>query len=156
MTISETMAETIARAIGESLFSSSGNYPKDTAQSNLNGKTPYANDGTLRYFFSRIVKTRVTDHGLIFMLVESVAADYQNRSRGFRFVAFDLFGKVINDRAGANPEELLSTSAKCEKAMWVWANSFDTLSHYKTAMTETAARLNRKCDDLMTCVESLS
>ena len=155
MTISETMAETIARAIGESLFSSSGNYPKDTAQSNLNGKTPYANDGTLRYFFSRIVSTRTTDHGLVFMLIESTAADYQNRSRGFRFVAFDLFGKVINDRACANTEELISTSAKCEKAMWAWVNNFDTLSHYKTAMAETTARLNRQTNDLLACVESL-
>lgn len=150
-----TIAENIARAIGENLFSSSGNYPKETAQRNLSGKTHYCDESTLRYFFSRINSVRVVDDGLVLIIIESTAADYQNKSRGFRFVAFDLFGKVINDRASAISEELLSTSAKCEKALWLWVNSFDVLSHYKKTMTERAARLNRQYDDLLTCAESL-
>ena len=116
------------------------------AQRNLSGKTHYADDETLRFFHARINSARTSHEGLIFAMVESVATDSRNTSRGFRFVAFDLLGTVLNDRTHAD-----STHAKSDKAigeMLAWLESFDAMAHYKTAMAERAARLKRESAEL--------
>jgi len=136
------IARDIARAFGVSLFDRNSYAAKDKAQANLSGRTHYVDDDTLRFFHSRISSARAIEHETIFLIVESVAADYQNRSRGFRFVAFDLNGSVINDRKG--PETLHRTSAQAEKEMWAWANAFDTLAHYKARLIERAERAKRE------------
>ncbi len=123
--LTQTVAREIALALNANIFDRRNSIsPKANAQANLSGRTHYVNDDTLRYFFSRIVRTREIEHGLLFLLIELVAGDHQNRSRGFRFVAFDLCGTVINDRISANPESLFRTSAAAEKAMWDWADFF--------------------------------
>ena len=112
-----------------------------------------ADDDTLRFFHANINSAHVADHGLIFAIVESLAADYSNSRRGFRFVAFDLFGTVLNDRDSA--ENLASKSDKATKDMWAFLNSFDALAHYKTAMLERAARLRRESDDMAKAAKAL-
>lgn len=144
--VTEQTARSIARALNVSRFERCGYDAKAMAQRNLQGKTHYAEDDTLRFFHARIVNARAAHEGLIFCLVESVANDPDNRSRGFRFVAFDLFGTVLNDRDSAGG--LCSKSAKADVQMDEWLKNFDVLCHYKSAMLERVARLKREAAEM--------
>ncbi len=77
------------------LFREESNDPKTNAQRNLAMRTHYADDDTLRFFYARILSTRVIAGGLLFGLVESVALDPNNSRRGYRAVIFDVFGTVV-------------------------------------------------------------
>lgn len=146
-------ARAIARALHVSLFDRCGYDPKAIAQRNLSGKTHYVDDDTLRFFHSRINYARVSHDGLIFALVESVARDFENTSRGFRFVVFDLFGTVINDRDSADATH--SKSDKAHDALNQWLSGFDALAHYKTAMLERAERMKREASDMAKVARSI-
>jgi hypothetical protein len=150
----ETTARKIAHAVNESRFENYGYDAKACAQRNLSGRTHYVDDNTLRFFHSRINSARPEMSGLVLVLIESVAADFRNRSRGFRFVVFDLFGSVINDRAGH--DSLLRTSEQARKAASAWLRGFDVLAHYRDAMTERAGRLARDAAALTACASDLS
>lgn len=144
--LSDETARTIAHAIGTAPFERRSYDAKFMAQQNLSGKTHYADDDTLKFFHARINHCRTECHGLILVIVESAAKDMHNTSRGHRFVAFDLFGTVINDR-----DHVDAMRAKSDKAiddMHAWLESFDVLAHYKGAIAERAARLKRQADDM--------
>lgn len=140
------LAREIALAASANLFSHYGGNAKYKAQGNLSGKTHYADDDTLKFFHARINSCWTKCQGLILVITESVAADYNNTKRGHRFVAFDLFGTVINDRDHA--DAMQPNSDKAHKAAHEWLESFDVLAHYKAALTERADRLKRDADDM--------
>lgn len=139
-------ARAISIAIGKSLFERRGYDAKYMAQSNLKDKTHYCDDDTLKFFHAKINSARVSHDGLLFGMVESVANDPGNRSRGFRFVVFDLFGTVLNDRDHA--DAMHAKSDKAAAAMAEWLESFDVLAHYKRAMLERADRLKREAAEM--------
>jgi hypothetical protein len=149
----EQTARAIADAIGTSRFERYGYDAKSAAQRNLSGRTHYADDDTLRFFHARILSAQPQCEGSILVTVESVAADMRNTSRGFRFVAFDLFGTVINDRLSV--ESLHKKSDQARQAAADWLESFDALEHYRAAMTERAERLERQAAKLTDCAKSL-
>tara|TARA_R110000787_G_C13314996_1_gene435868 strand:+ start:365 stop:886 length:522 start_codon:yes stop_codon:yes gene_type:complete len=68
---------------------------KYNAQRNLQGRSHYATDETLRFHHSRILNSNAILDGLFFKIVESVALDMHNTKRGFRVVVFDLFGNTV-------------------------------------------------------------
>ena len=139
-------ARKISQSLSTSLFSRCGYDAKYCAQRNLTGKTHYVDEDTLKFFHARIVLTRAMQEGLLFGLVESVAKDSDNMSRGFRFVVFDLFGTVLHDRA--HVEAMHNKSDKAAAAMAEWLKSFDVLAHYKCAMLERADRLKREAAEM--------
>jgi len=98
--------------------------PKWDAQRNLEGRTHYVDDDTLKYHKSRILNTRVTDNGLLFAIIESYAVDHNNSTRAFRPVIFDIFGNVI-DRPKL--EDGYKTSNKAISAMWDTLNDIDAI-----------------------------
>lgn len=153
--ITEETARNIARAIGVSLFERAGYTAKACAQHNLTGKTHYCEDSTLRFFFSRINSARARCEGTVFLIVESVAADHQNTSRGFRFVAFDLFGTVLNDRPNAISDDLRRKSDKAEQDAADWLESFDVLAHYRHALAERAERLQSQAAEMISAAAKL-
>jgi len=63
---------TISTAANVELFGHKSSDPKHNAQQNLNGRTYYVDDDTLRFFTSRIVSAYPTENGLFFKIVESV------------------------------------------------------------------------------------
>lgn len=145
--LTDDTARTIAHAIGTRPFERHGDDAKYSAQRNLDGKTHYADDDTLKFFHARINSCRTECHGLVLILSESAAKDMHNSARGHRFVAFDLFGTVIiayHDHIDA----MHSKSDGARAAMREWLESFDVLAYYKAAMTERAARAKRAADDL--------
>lgn len=68
---------------------------KYDAQLNLEGRTHYVDDDSLRFHHAKVLETRVHYNGLLFSLIESTGLDMHNTKRGFRYVIFDLFGNVI-------------------------------------------------------------
>ena len=144
--LTDDTARAIAHAIGCRPFDRHGYDAKYSAQRNLDGKTHYADDDTLKFFHARINSCRTECNGLVLILIESAAKDMNNSARGHRFVAFDLFGTVLNDRDHVDAMHSKSDGARV--AMRNWLDSFDVLAHYKAAMTERAARAKRAADDL--------
>jgi len=151
--ITRELALSIARTLDVSVFERKSSYTKDDAQANLSGRTHYVDDSTLKCFHSRIMSARYTDHGMLFAIVESVAADYQNKRRGFRFVVFDLDGTVVNDRASA--VDVVSTSAKAEKDMWAFLDGFDVIAHYKKTLAYKADRFKARAAEMARVAKSL-
>ena len=104
------------------LYKTESYTPKWNAQSNLNGRTHYVDDDTLKFHKSRILSSRVVDQGLIFALIESCAANPDNMLRVFRYVIFDIFGTVIER---PNLYGSFKSKKSAEKAMWASLNDID-------------------------------
>lgn len=96
--LNDVTARAIADALRVSRFERTGYDAKAMAQRNLNGRTHYADDDTLKFFHARINACRTEAHGLLLTMLESTASDFKNMSRAHRFVVFDLFGNVVNAR----------------------------------------------------------
>jgi hypothetical protein len=141
----------IARAAGCCKFDRHGYDAKTNAQRNLSGRTHYVDPDTLRFFHSRLVHTEIHAEGLLFALVESVAEDMGNTTRGFRFVMFDLFGTVINDRK----DTLHRTSDKARQALAEWLEAFDVADHYRKTLRNRAERMQREAADLLAAAEQI-
>lgn len=107
------------------LYRQESSDPKDNAQRNLMGRTHYVDDDTLRWHKSRILSARHSPDGLLFYIVESCALDMNNRSRGFRYVIFNLFGEVISR---PDLEHCERTSEAATKAMYRWLDTVDALA----------------------------
>jgi hypothetical protein len=121
------------------LYWNESSYPKINAQRNLCGRTHYVDDATLKGFYSRIISARHTNGGLLFAIVTSDAKDYQNRSRGFRYVIFDLFGNVVERNPNSVDREFFRTSEKAAKAMWAAIAALDAADITRKAI-ESAER----------------
>ena len=118
---------------------------KINAQRNLEGRTHYVDDSTLRFHKSRVISTHITDGGLLFSLVESVAMDMHNTQRGFRFVIFDVFGSVVSR---CDIDDCHSTSDKARKAMWEALQSMDAKAITLAAIDEQAKAHAREMECL--------
>ena len=140
------------------LYRSESSYPKDNAQRNLQGRTHYVDDDTLRYFHSRIISARETDGGLLFAIVTSDAKDHKNRSRGFRYVIFDLFGSVVERNPSSVNREYFRTSEKATKAMWAALNALDAVAITQAAVANAekyhALEMDRVRADVARLVEA--
>lgn len=112
-------------------FENTGSNPKYNAQRNLQGRTHYVDDDTLRFHKSKILSARSIDSGLLFAIVTSDAVDYQNTKRGFRFVVFDMFGTVLQR---TSLDAVYRTSAQATKAMWEYVNAIDATAHTREAI----------------------
>ena len=134
------------------LYRNESSDPRSNAQRNLAGRSHYCDDDTLRYFHSRIISSRHTDGGLLFALVESVAKDHENKSRGFRYVIFDLFGSTIDRKT----DRYWSTSQRATTAMWEALNAIDaeavTRAAIENARRSYALELDRTSQALEKCI----
>lgn len=140
------LAQQIARAIGARPFDHQSYDAKYDAQRSLSGKTHYADDDALKYFNARINRSGNAAGGLLFWIIESVAQDPDNQSRTNRFVVFDLFGTVVNDREHLDAG--YSSTDRAKRACQEWIESFDVAAHYKAALVDRAERAKRDAADL--------
>ena len=58
---------------------------------------------TLRFHKSRIISTHTSPDNLLFAIVETCAADWQNRTRICRSVVFDVFGNIVERKEWPSP-----------------------------------------------------
>ncbi|WP_407156325.1 hypothetical protein [Bradyrhizobium sp. STM 3557] len=120
------------------LFSCKSSDAKANAQRNLQGRTHYVDDDTLRFHKSRVISARHTDGGLLFAIVTSDSLNFENTKRGFRYVIFDIFGCVI-DRTTI--EDAFRRSEQATKAMWDALNVIDAKAHTLAAIEKRRTRV---------------
>lgn len=123
------------------LYSDCLSHPKYNAQRNLDGRTHYVDDDTLRFHKSRILKAKASYNGLYFYLIESCAADSNNTRRVFRGVVFDVFGTVVSR---PRLDEGLKTRKQAETAMWEDINKIDWYKHTNDAIKQQSVRASRE------------
>lgn len=144
-----TLTNTL-RAAGFSLFDRDPYGARQCAQANLQGRTHYVEDGTLRFFHSRILSARAVHMGAAFLIVESCAANYDNTSRKTRFVLFDVDGHVIHR------SEDCGTKDKALRAFGAWFEGFGLEAYYAEKMAADAARMKTKAADLAKHAKALA
>lgn len=132
---------TIIQSLNVELFSDKSSYMVNNVERNLMGRTHYVDKDTLRFFNARIVGGSDQCAGTVFRLIESLPNGF-NGKRGFRFIAFDVFGTVLNER------EFFTTSQKATNAFYTWLGTFDLTGHYREAFASRASRAKREHDDL--------
>lgn len=123
---------------GPGLFTDRSSYALPQAQRNLEGRTHYVDDATLKYFGSRVLSCGMTDDNSILYLIESCKTSYDGGGREFRFVVFDVFGTAV-ERAYLGKG--FKNSEQARRAMWDWLNSFDAQAHYLEVLARRAACL---------------
>ena len=102
--------------------------PKYNAQRNLQGRTHYVDDATLRCFRSRVLLTAINFDGLLFGLVESVSLNPNHTARG------------------KGLEDCRKTRAAAEKDMRRTMQSVDALAHTLAAIAEQKRAYGRDLD----------
>jgi len=140
-TIDNNALAQIIRSLGVELFSDKSSYMVYNAVRNLESRTHYVDKGTLKYFSARIVGGSDQCAGTVFRLVESLPNGFQGK-RGFRFVAFDVFGTVLNER------EFFTSSQKATNGFYTWLGTFDLVGHYREAFATRATRAKRESDEM--------
>lgn len=113
--------------------------PKYNAQRNLQGRTHYVDDDTLRLHKARILSSRAHAGGLLFSLIESVVLDMNSTQRGFRYVVFDVFGSVLEH---ASLDDAYKTRNAAAKAL---AEYLETLNAVQ--ITRQAIARQRKLQE---------
>ena len=119
--------------------------PLAVAQDQLNGRTHYYNDETLKYFKARVLYAKPASSGLLFVTVESVPKNYDGTGRGFRAVCFDLFGESVYK---PDFEQLHKTRDKALKDFYAWLEEFSELDHYRNKLATQRIQLMRKAEGL--------
>lgn len=135
------------------LYSNASSYPKDNAQRNLQGRTHYVDDNTLKGFHSRILSARATHEGMLFAITTSDAGDYQNKTRVHRYVIFDVFGTVLER---PTIEESFRTSKQALAAMWKAVNAIDAKAVTLAAIERAKQRHESEMADLLASVEKFA
>ena len=130
----------ITTAANVAPFTDRSSDHKRNAQQNLQGRTHYAEDESLRFFHARIVSAHADQNGLFFKMVESIAVDYNNTRRGFRVVVFDLFGQVIYR---PSLDDCASTQAAAV-VLWMKSEKIDPAAYYRAELKARANRLTNQ------------
>ena len=134
--------EKAARAAGISLYQPAYmSTEKALAQRQLQGRTHYADDNTLRFFGARINATRQDDNGLWFALRESVQPPHSNRVH--RWAIFDIFGNCERTEARAS-------GAAADKLLPALIASKDWHAHTVAALLARADEQQRNADEVRT------
>ena len=133
------------------LYREESYHAKYNAQRNLSGRTHYVDDDTLRFHHSRIQWANPVCNGLMFALIESYAADYQNTTRRFRYVVFDLVGNVISRCA---LEDGWRSTEKARKAMYDYLNSIDEYEVSRQSVERYRESCNSECERMLTDIEN--
>lgn len=134
------------------LYSVKSSNDKHNAQRNLEGRTHYVDDDSLRFHKSSIIATTATDSGLLFALVESYAVDYQNTRRAYRPVVFDIFGTVLSR---VDLENGYKTAKAARKAMWEALNAIDAKAHTLEAINKAERAYAEECERMRVKVRAL-
>jgi len=132
----------ITTAANVAPYTDKSSDPKRNAQENLDGRTHYADEETLKYFKARIVSAHADQNGLFFKMVESLSLDYDHTRRGFRVVVFDLFGYVVYRPSF---DECTSTQAAAVK-LWMKADKIDPATYYRADLKHRANRLTNQAE----------
>lgn len=122
---------------------------KVNAQANLDGRTYYVSEDTLRFHNSRILASGCDDLGLAFYIVESVTFNGENTSKRFkRAVIFDVLGNVIHREECRNPSEGIQLAQK-------YFAEHSSVDHTLHALRERATAQAHRAQRALECLEGV-
>jgi hypothetical protein len=124
--------------------------PTAQAQDQLMGRTHYVDPETLRHHHARVLRARPVCSGLLFRIIESAAADYQNTKRVYRYVVFDVWGEVVTR---PELEDSFSSTDKALKAFDQWLAGFDLVDYYRVQLADRVKRTQAETDRLQTALD---
>jgi hypothetical protein len=127
----------LCAALDCSAYRDESHRAKIDAQANLNGRTPYVTDSTLRYHHARVTDSRVMESGCFYLIVERVALDPHNTRRGSRVVLFDLTGHALYR---PSLDQCRATSRAAIADYYRWRETFDPIAHYAQLLAEYVTR----------------
>jgi hypothetical protein len=140
----EALAERL-KAVGVELFRERTGLPLNQAQRNLEEKTTYVDDKTMKKSSGQVHTVQVLEDGLVLGIVESVQkTSNPDDGRVFRPVFFDVFGNTIY-----KPEiaDSFATSKQANSAFWRQADEIDaikaTMEGIKTKQDQLEADLDK-------------
>lgn len=143
----------IAAALETRPFDPSGRTPTERAQNALAGITHYVDPNTLRFHHSRVTSARPVLGGAFFLIVETVALDFENTARGTRAVLFDLLGNPVYH---PKLEETRRTRDHALRDFDRWLAGFDSMAHYRKAIAEKAAGMERAAIQMRARLDQLA
>lgn len=126
-------------------FEQHGSYPLPNAQRNLCERTHYVDGDSLRFHKSRVLETHITDGGLLFALIESVALNWEGTRRGFRYVVFNIFGDVMSR---VQLEDCWPSKEPARKAMWKFLDGVNAHNETTEALARHHAQFTAEMDRL--------
>ena len=126
-------------AAGVRLFRCESSYQDSDASRNLQGRTHYLDPDTVRYFKSRVLAAGRSHEDLLYYIVESVASRPDHGGYNKRFVCFDVFSSVVNDRAGTDSGWHKTTEAAMKEGRAFLAR-FDAVTHTAETLASNARR----------------
>jgi hypothetical protein len=146
------MASAMSKA-GFKLFAERTGLPLNQAQRNLEGRTHYVDDSTLKSFAAKIHTVHVMDDGLVLGLVESVQKGFNAADgRVFRPVFFDLFGRIIH-----RPEidDSFDSQKQAMSSFWKEADEIDAVEETRNGLREKCEVLTKELGEVQTLLEEL-
>jgi hypothetical protein len=144
--------ESALQLAGIRRFRCESSYPESDAPRNLQGRTHYCDDSTLKYFKAKILNGGTAKGGLLFWLVESVQSRPNHGGVTRRAVVFDVFGDIVNERANhaETQGEWFKDTRKAEDAAAAFLIGFDAVAH-------TSAKLAARAkQDIATAKQTLA
>lgn len=127
-------------AAGARLFRCESSYEESDASRNLQGRTHCLDPDTVRYFKSRVLAAGRSHDDLLYYIVESVNSRPDHGGYNKRFVAFDVFGSVVNDRAGVSAGTWHKTTDAAMKEGRAFLAGFDAVTHTAETLAANARR----------------
>ena len=126
--------------------------PAAQAQDQLMGRTHYVDPETLRYHHARVLRASPVCSGLLFRIIESTAADYQNTKRVYRYVVFDVWGEVVT-----RPEldDSFGSTDKALRAFDQWLAGFDLVDYYRGQLADRVKRTQAETYRLQTALDQV-
>ena len=121
-------------------FRCESSYSDCDAERNLRGRTHYLDPDTVKYFKSRVLAAGRSHENLIYYIAESVNSRPDHGGYNKRFVAFDVFGTVVNDRAGVSDANWHRTTDAAMKEGRAFLAGFDAVTHTAEALAANARR----------------
>ena len=121
-------------------FRCESSYEDSDAERNLRGRTHYLDADTVKYFKSRVLRSGRSHDDLIFWIVESVNSRPDHGGYNKRFVCFDVFGTVVNDRAGVSDANWHKTTDAAMKEGRAFLAGFDAVTHTTDTLAGNAKR----------------
>jgi hypothetical protein len=123
---------------------------KKNAQSNLDGRTHFYDDDTLRTFKGRVLESWCEADGLLFCARCSDSGDFHNTFRVRRVVVHDVFGQVVFRPTSDEASESSRDDRKAFRAF-----EFDIVAHYKEAIARDCREKAKLLDSATQAVELL-
>lgn len=151
MSNTTTIAQSLRNA-SVALFDSHSYDAKRNAQLNLQGRTHYVDDDTLRYFAARVLSSARMMSGTFFRITESSAKNWEKTERGVRVVLFDVFGETVYrpDHDGMH-----RTRQQAEKAFEQWLGAFDPFAYYREKLESRAGVLIKEAARMQAAANSI-